>query len=144
MPAKKPIRRRAHTITAQDAFSGLSGFWKHWTQFGINGVVAGVMVYAVTVMLPAQIDKHDNALKDAREQGFAHGEKAVDKLVTGMDRLGEKFGAVQSTTQSKQDKIITGIEETNACLKDTNTILRGQQRVGTASPPATPFEFLPR
>lgn len=108
---KTAVRRVAGVpaVTAQDAFTGIAAthFLKPFLQFGVNGIVAGVMVYAVTVMIPTMMEKHAANLKEAREDGFAHGEKAVERIAKSIDGLRETFDGNQVKVRGNQSESIT-------------------------------------
>lgn len=112
MAIAKPTPKKRRTAlrpahAAQDVFTGMAGnFLKPYLQFGVNGLIAGVMVYSVTVMIPSMMEKHSLALKDAREQGFAHGEKAVDKIASSIDGLRETFDGNQTKVRGNQGESI--------------------------------------
>ena len=116
---RKPSATKAVPLTALDKFTGLTGMYKQATQVGINSIVAMVMVYSTTVMIPNMMEKHSTNMKEAREEGFSHGEKAVERLAKSIDRLGETFEGQQSKVRNNQGESI-------AIQKRMVEILEGQ------------------
>jgi hypothetical protein len=119
---RRPARRVTvgQTARAVSVFDKYGSLLKMFANYGAAGLFGG---YILIVTLPnaqtaftTALEKQAEQNREDRKNGWDHGEKAVEKLTTSMDRLGDKFGTVQATTQSKQDKIISGIEQTNQLL----------------------------
>jgi len=148
MKAKPTTRRATPRQTAQDKFTGLTGTWKAVAQFGLSGVVAATMMYAVLYLQPQQLKEFMQATEKQRESGFSHGEKIADNLTTGIkdlaskvEKVGEKFGSVQSVTQGKQADIIGRIDRTNELLE--RQIIGDGPAASIASPPMPLPEWVP-
>ena len=116
---RKPSAARAVPLTALDKFTGLTGMYKQATQVGINSIVAMVMVYSTTVMIPDIVEKHSKNMKEAREEGFSHGEKAVERIARSIDGLKDTFEGQQSKVRNNQGESI-------AIQKRMVEILEGQ------------------
>ena len=102
------MTQKRQTATSSKAASvigtGISklNLLKTFGNFGAASLFAG---YLLIYTLPQQ-----------SEHAIKHGERAIEKISSAVDRLGDKFQTVQGTTQSKQDRIIDSIETTNRLL----------------------------
>lgn len=112
----------APRMTAQDRFTGLTGVWKAVAQFGLSGVVAATMMYAVLVAMPAQQQLHLEQTEKSRAAGYEHGEKAVEKIAGSIDALRSSWSNVQGVTQGNQKELIRQQERTNELLEQRTTI----------------------
>ena len=104
--------------TPQDAYTGLSGFFKQWTGLGVIGVMSGLLVYAMTIQLPGVQDKFHQELREERgafreeaEKSRKHGEYAVEKLTATM-------GKHQETVAENQRQMIEIMRQQLKMAKD--------------------------
>ena len=88
-------------------------------QFGLSGVVAATMMYAVLYEMPRQQQLHLEMSEKARAAGYDHGEKAVDKISASIDALGTRWSTVQGVTQNNQRELIVTQQRTNELLERT-------------------------
>ena len=134
----KPTRRRA-TVSKQQQFTGLKGIWQAVAAFGVIGCMAATNMYQTLWVAPKSQSDHVAAIgvlqksfTDATEKAqkaytdsietrsqaaYTHGDKAVERLASAIDKVGDKFGSVQSVTQGKQTQIIDRIDRTNVLLE---------------------------
>jgi hypothetical protein len=110
---KRPAAQPAKKLSAIDKFSGLQGLWKSVAQFGLNGVVAATMMYAVLVMVPEMQKAHLASIEKERELSrkdgmsrLSHAETAVEKIASSIDGLRDTFGQNQMAVRGNQSTSI--------------------------------------
>lgn len=116
--ARRPVTQKRQTATSSKAASvigtGISklNLLKTFGNFGAASLFAG---YLLIYTLPQQ-----------SEHAIKHGERAIEKISSAVDRLGDKFQTVQGTTQGKQDLIIDRQDRIIDGIETTNRLLSGQ------------------
>lgn len=135
----KPARRRPQ-VSKQDQFTGLTGLWKQWSQFGVVGVVCGLMCYCVMVLVPQLQKEHLASIKEDRKSAYEHGDKAVEKLTTALDKLNDTFANKQATGHINQSAMIEKQGELISLQRETLQCLQSNGMTRAASAPR-PFQI---
>lgn len=94
--------------TAATKFSGVRGLFAQWANFGVIGVLAGLLTYSIVWGLPSmqadfhtlidrereanrtEIAKERQAARDEAERSRKHGDKSAEVIGMAIDRSTEK------------------------------------------------------
>ena len=123
---------------SEKRFLGLDGIWKQWANFGIAGVIAGLMSYVVMFTIPdlqrSHLETINNISKEARteiqteraaarsdmDKSRQHGDLSATKIAESLDSLREVMSEHKAMVKINQE---AGLEAQKVMIQQNKTLI---------------------
>lgn len=110
-------------LTEADKFSGLTGYFKQWANFGVIGVLCGLLSWVIyrqdanSSIMQDLVENHAAERREEAEKSRSHGDRAVEQI-TAILREQQKGRDTVRADRAKD------MAEVKALLKQTVEILQ--------------------
>ena len=137
-PALDPDPTPGPMPDSEKRFLGLDGLWRQWANFGIVGVIAGLMSYVVMFTIPdlqrshlqtiervstearSELQAERAAGRSDAEKSREHGNKSADKLAESLDGLREVMSDHKAMVKINQE---AGLEAQKVMIQQNKTLI---------------------